>query len=96
MVLRELLLHSGVVKFNQNVSLFNLRSVCRKLHDLQIARTVGRGDYHRAERLDLAFDFQVIDKFLAFHIRSREFHRRARQSERTKGQATNDQSCYAG
>ena len=96
LVLRELLLHSGVVKFNQNVSLFNLRSVCRKLHDLQIARTVGRGDYHRAERLDLAFDFQVIDKFLALHIRGREFHCGASQTERPKSKATDDQSCYAG
>jgi len=55
LILRELLLHSVLSKFTSTSPFLTLAPFGRKLHDLQIARTVGRGDDNRAERLDLAF-----------------------------------------
>ena len=96
MILSELLPYSRVVKFDQDISFLDLRSICRKSHDLQIARAVRRCDDHRAECLDLAFDFQIINKFLSLHLGSREFRRRSGQTERAKDKTTEEQRCSGG
>ena len=70
-ILRQLLPHAGGVKLNQHIALFDLGRVGHQAHDLQIARIVRPRDDLRAERFDLALDFEGIDKILTLHLRGR-------------------------